>query len=122
MMVAIPYFLAGLLAIALIDTVGAIASRVFRFNYAYLSILSLVVYTAMGYLVARKAGFSIALLVNLALGFFDATVGLKLSMWAKANLGAYKDEVENTPVTHMLTIMLFVSMFFAYIGYLCTRL
>ena len=89
-----------------------------NFNFAYLSILSFTIYILLGYFIGAKANFSTALLASLIVGFYDATVGWKLSVMLKANMGMNTELIESISVTNALTIMLFVAPFFAFIGHL----
>jgi hypothetical protein len=115
---ALPFLLSGLLCITLIDTVGAYASRRLNFNYGYLAILSFAIYTVLGGVISKTHGLIIALLVNMVIGLYDATIGWKLSRRLNANTGLSNDELkELTPSTN-LTVMLAVSLLFTYIGYL----
>lgn len=118
MIEAFQFLLLALTAVTLIASLGAIASRVFNFNYGYLSILSFLVYVAIGYFVSPAAGLNIAILVSLAVGFYDATIGVKISFACKANFGRLQDEVEKVTPSFMLTTMLFISPLLAFIGYL----
>lgn len=83
--VALEYFVPGMLAILLVDTLGAITSRKYQFRYEYLGIISTIIYVGMGFLVSRQAGLATAAAVNCALGFFDSTIGLYLAIRLKAN-------------------------------------
>jgi hypothetical protein len=115
---AIPYTLAALLAVTILCSLGAVASRVFNFNFAYLSILSFTVYILIGYFVGGNANLSTAILSSLIVGFYDATVGWKISLKLKANMGINEELLDNITVSKALTIMLFVAPFFAFIGHL----
>lgn len=86
------YIFFGLFSITIVATAGAIASRKFKFKYVYLSVLSVVIYLLVGYLVDRQFGLWIAISVNGLLGLYDGTVGLKLCMLLKANVGNIKEE------------------------------
>jgi len=79
------YFLTGLIFITLIDTIGAFASRKLNFKYVYLSVVSFIVYVGIGYLISKQYGVTLALITNAILGFYDSTVGMRLSIIVKAN-------------------------------------
>ncbi|GAA0555003.1 hypothetical protein [Chitinophaga japonensis] len=81
------YLAIGLIIIILIDTVGAITSRRFSFDYRYLGILSLALYAVIGYFASREAGVVPAIVINGLLGCFDGTAGFWLSIRLKANNG-----------------------------------
>lgn len=108
----------AVLAVTLLCTIGAIASRKMQFNFVYLSILSYLVYIFLGYFVARKANLSTALLASLIVGFYDATVGWNLCKKLNANMGLESEQIKNLSTSKTLTIMLFMAPFFAFIGHL----
>ncbi len=87
------YLLAGLLTITIIDTVGAILSRKLQFKYAYLSILSFILYFSMGYLVMLRFDVEKVLVINALLGIYDGSVGLWLSLKLNANTGYDNEKV-----------------------------
>ena len=92
--VPITYFVISIIAVTLIDTVGAIASRKLKFKYGYLSFLSLAVYFALAYLNANYITLVSVVLVNAVLGFYDGTVGFWLSIILKANNGLTAEQVK----------------------------
>lgn len=109
--------LIGLIAITLIDSVGAIASRKYDFNYGYLTVLSLLVYATIGGLVSTMHNLSLALAINLLLGFYDATVGWWIAMRLKANTGLPEEELSKMTPAYTLQIMLVMSVLFTLIGH-----
>ena len=117
---AIPYILFSVLAVTLLCTVGAIASRRFQFNFVYLSIFSYVIYILIGYAVSLKANLSTAFLASLIVGFYDATVAWKLCIKLNANMGLESEQMKNLTTNKALFIMLFMAPFFTFIGYMFT--
>lgn len=117
----LPIILLALFAVTFIDTVGAWASRKFDFNYMRLSVASFIVYILIGYLIARQDGLLMAVIVNLLVGFYDATVGLKLALILRANY-RLKEEEKQYLTTHFSVIsMMLISPIMAFIGYLIAR-
>jgi hypothetical protein len=80
------YILGAIGSVTIIDTVGAVASRKLNFNYGWLTILPLLVYTLAGYFISAYVNFSLVLLSSLIIGIYDATVGWKLALIFKANM------------------------------------
>ena len=113
---AIPYTIFGLLAVTILCTVGAYTSRRFSYNFMYLSIISFFIYMGIGYFVTQKTNLSVAILSSLIVGFYDATVGWKLSLIFKANMQVDDELLESMTPTKGLTIMLFVAPLFTFIG------
>lgn len=108
--------LCGILAVTLIDAIGSISSRRLKFNYGWLSILSLMVYTLAPFLLAKKVSFEIALFSNLIIAFYDATVGYSISRKLKAYTGAVGWE-EKISISMLLLIMGFTALISGYVGY-----
>ena len=118
----IPALLSGLLVVTLIDTVGALASRKLNFNYAWLSVFSFLVYTSLGYIVSVHGGLLMALLINNAIGLYDATVGLRLAVALKANYILREEDKKYLSAQTTVASMLIIATVFAFIGYFITRL
>jgi hypothetical protein len=111
------YFLGGLVLITAIDTLGAIASRKFNFNYAYLSVLSFAVHIALGYFVSLQYGLSGAIVASAVAGLYDATIGFKLSIHLNANNGLSKEEALKTLNVKTVITVACISMVFGIVGY-----
>ena len=118
MVLVFPFLISGLLAVTAIDTLGAYTSRRMNFNYGYLAIFSFVVYGFIGYTVSKHFSLNLAFVTNLLIAFYDATIGWKLSRWCGANTGMTDEELANFKVSTTLSVMLFVSLLFTFIGYL----
>lgn len=114
----LPVLLCGLLVVTLIATVGAIASRKFNFQYTWLSLASAILYTWFGYIIAHEFDLLMALIVNNVIGFYDATVGLKLCIVCKANFRMVDEEVELPSTQFSVATMMFVSTALTFLGYL----
>lgn len=108
----------GLSALTLIATLGSIASRKFNFRYTQLAILSVVVYISAAYFVSKEYPLSTALLANFLLGFFDGTIGLKLSIAFKANMGLSDEEITKlVNANSSPLLMITISLALAVVGY-----
>jgi hypothetical protein len=69
-----PVVLAAAFLLAL-DIVGALTERPLGFPYPTLSVLSFLVYTAVGLLAAWRANFAVGVVSAAVVGFLDATLG-----------------------------------------------
>lgn len=118
LLLALPYIGVALVVVALLNTGGAIASRIFNFNFGYLSILSFAIYISLGYLIATVASFLVVVIGSLIVGFFDATAGMKLSRMFRANFGEAMEMASNITYSQALAVVLFIAPVFAGIGYL----
>jgi hypothetical protein len=112
---ALPTLLIGIVAITLLDCLGAIASRQMRFNYSYLSVITFIIYVAVAYVIAKRTDRKTTIIATGLLGLFDATIGWKLSMLLNANTGSMA--VEITP-TVLITTATFMTLFAALLGLL----
>lgn len=108
------FLIAGIASVTIIDTFGAIASRKFRFRYEYLAIISFAVYFFIGYFMS--SGLALAILTGLAVGFYDGTIGLKISQKLKPHSSISEKEFQQASVEESLVIMLVVSTLLSGIG------
>src|SRR5688572_28156502 len=88
--------LSGLIAVGLLDTFGSIASRQLDFDYSLLSFVSFIIYGTTWFVATRTKNIKTGIVYGMILGFFDSTIGLKISMLLDANTGDHKYEI--TPV------------------------
>ena len=111
--------LCGLIAVVLIATVGAIASRKFNFRYTLLSFVSLLLYIVIAYWVSKEAGLPGALIATAVIGLFDSTVGWDLCLRFNANLADEEaQEVINIPTSIRVMMMLLVALVCGGVGHL----
>lgn len=117
----LPILLAGLLIVTLIDTVGAIASRKLNFNYMWLGVASGILYTCVAYQIALQGGLLLAVIVNNLIGFYDATVGLKLALALKANYIVKEEEKKYLTTQYTVASMMLVASVLALLGYIIAK-
>ena len=108
-------FFVGILAVTLLDSFGAIASKQLNFNYSFLLVFSFVVYVGFAFLHARQSDKKTTIILTGLLGLFDATVGWKLSEILGANTG--KNNIEIT-TTIMIITAIFMTLFASLLGLL----
>lgn len=106
-------FLVGILAVTILDTFGAIASRQLNFNYSLLSVVSFFVYVGFAFFLARQADKKTTIILTGLLGLFDATIGWKLSEMLGANTGESNIEITTTI---MITTAIFMTIFASLLG------
>lgn len=105
--------LIGFLTIGIFDALSSIASNQFNFNYIYLALGSFIIYCFFGFLGTKEINLKVGVFVATATGFFDSTVGWKISMLLKANTGTIK----NNPTILMWSItIIFVTCLAALCG------
>lgn len=110
------YFLSGIAIITIIDSVGAILSRVLNFKYVYLIVVSVALYIFMGYLVAKNFNLSIALAINAVLGLYDGSAGLWLCLKLKANIDNREETANMLNVKTAVTMMV-IAVTLGLVGY-----
>ena len=106
-------FLLGVLLVTLLDSLGAIASRTFDFKYSNLSTVSTLLYLLIAFLITKKTDIKTGVIFSGLLGLFDATIGWKISMLLKANVGNLKTEI-NIVVWMIMAILM--ALFASIIG------
>lgn len=105
--------LSGLIAVGLLDIFGSIASRQLDFDYSLLSFVSFIIYGTTCFFATRTKNLRTGIIYGMILGFFDSTIGLKISMLLDANIGDYRYEI--TPV-FWIFIMIYMIGFGALAG------
>jgi hypothetical protein len=108
----------GLIGVTIIDTVGAVSSRKFNFKYEYLILLSAALYIYISFVASLEYNYLMAFLINGLIGFYDGTIGLKLSVYYKANGGLSPEKIHEIGKAKLAVMMINISFFFALIGFL----
>lgn len=103
--------------ITLIATAGAVASRKYNFKYTLFTIPSLVVYVVNSCIVAMHSNLVITIVSAILLGFYDSTIGLKLSVSYKANANFTDEQIVSGIDGKTVISMLIISVVFALVGY-----
>lgn len=110
------FYLAVILAIALFDVIGSLASRIFLFDYTKLIFASWCFYFIAGFVGCKRLGFVGGIISGLAAGFGNATLGWFLS----TAIGPYlpnRPQQEYGIVIVGITIVI-VSMLGTFFGFL----
>ena len=110
-------FILGVILIVFLDSIGAIASNRFNFKYIQLIPLSLAIYAVTGYILAKVTDFPTMALYMGLLGLFDGTIGLKLSIRCKANMGLSEEQIVKMQSARMAVMMMVVGIAFGSIGF-----
>ncbi|WP_146096381.1 hypothetical protein [Xanthomonas arboricola] len=80
-MQSLKFFALSCLAVVVFDAVASLASLMLGFSYTYAAFGSAILYIAFAFFAARKLGFWAAVLLGVAMGMTDATLGWAIS-WA----------------------------------------
>jgi hypothetical protein len=110
-------FILGVTLIVLLDTIGAIASNRLNFKYFQLIPLSLAIYAVIGYILAKVTNFPTMALYLGMLGLLDGTIGLKISIRCKANMGLSEDQLAKMQSVKTAVMMIVVGIAFGSIGF-----
>ncbi len=103
--------LVGLLSITVFDIIGSVLSAKLNFIYSNLWPISLAIYVLIPFFVTRVSNFKTGLISATLLGFFDSTIGWKLSTLLGANMGFVKINLSNTELIIMIIMITFYSTF-----------
>lgn len=101
----------GVLGILLYDSIGALASRSFGFDYSWLIIGTSLIYVFIGFSITGTLAFS--LLAGMLVGLFDSTVGWYIS-WM---IGPGQPQIEIGVPAIVLTIF-FVTFLGGVLGFI----
>jgi hypothetical protein len=110
-------FLLGSILIAVLDSLGAMLSNKLNFKYILLLPVSLAIYVFIGFLLGKTNNYPTTCLYAGLLGLFDGTIGLKLSIYFKANMGISKERVDKLESVGTSIYMIIVGLLFGSLGY-----
>lgn len=79
--------LTGCLVVAIFDALGSMLSRQLNFNYAWLTVGSVIIYALFSVSVANMSSSTLGVLTGGILGVFDSTVGMLIGQKLQANAG-----------------------------------
>ena len=101
----------GFLAITLFDIIGSITSS--KFNYPYIDLwpISLIIYISIPVFVTIASNFKTGMVAGSLLGFFDSTIGWKISMLLGANTFSAYINISNKQFAAMIIIVTLYSTF-----------
>ena len=109
----------GSIGIILIDTLGSLLSRKYRFNYAKLAPLSWLVWIGAGISVTTVLGSWKGGLVSGIMGFIDATIGNYIALRINPYVGGekfYREVMANRGWIAAVQLILWVSLLAFIVG------
>lgn len=77
----------GFLGVLAYDVLGSLSSRIFNFDYSYLTPISIVIYCAVGFFGTKEKGLKKGIWYTTQMGLFDSTIGWILAISLGANTG-----------------------------------
>jgi len=77
----------GLLATLLLNILGSLSSRIFAFDYSYLTPLSAIIYCFIGVITTKEFNLKKGVYYTTLMGLFDSTIGWMIAVLLKANTG-----------------------------------
>lgn len=103
--------LLGVVAIAILDSIGSILSRKLNFNYMLLTFVSIAIYSSTSICVASIGNTHNGILAGSFLGLFDATIGILIARKFKPNIGTeLQDDFEWKINFNMVMILVVFAM------------
>ncbi|WP_433863051.1 hypothetical protein [Sphingobacterium thalpophilum] len=110
----------GIFAVTLLAIVGSLLSRWFKIDYAWFSIVSIIIYIGLAFLIGLKQNLKITLWSIIRLGLYDSIIGLLLSLCLEANFNGFEKELYQYGIIGWLFIIILqiaFSMILGIIGY-----
>lgn len=110
----------GIFAVTLLAIVGSLLSRWFKIDYAWFSIVSIIIYIGLAFLIGLKQNLKITLWSIIRLGLYDSIIGLLLSLCLEANFSGFEKELYQYGIIGWLFIIILqiaFSMILGLIGY-----
>ena len=115
--ISLIFILAGIAIVTIVDAIGSILSRKMNFNYGYFTIVSIVAYTYIAYLVSVEINsWLMTMFIVLIIGFYDGTVGWIISQKLGANYGKAKEFAEKMTFAHTILAGLIFSILCGLLG------
>ena len=112
----------GLLTITLVDVLGSITSRKLNYKYVYITPVSFITYSLIGYVGYQIGPLMWVLLIASIVGIYDGTIGWRLSIILKANFGDKGEQAGNLSLSSRITGMAIVSGVFGLLGFVIAGL
>lgn len=104
----------GSFAVLMLDTIGSIASRQFRFRYSSLSIISCIFWFGTGFFAAWYGQLLLSLLAGGIVAFVEATLGWYIS-WL-IGPGRPKNKLSHTVIGKIVLIVTLKGAAIGFIG------
>ncbi|WP_286859452.1 hypothetical protein [Sphingobacterium sp. UBA7625] len=83
----------GIFTVTLVAIVGSLLSRWLKIDYSWFSIISIIIYIGLAYLIGLKQNLKTTLWSIIKLGLYDSVVGLLLSLWLEANFSGFEKKL-----------------------------
>ena len=103
------YTLIGIIAVTILTSLGAVASRKLSFSYVYLTPLSLVIFFTVGYMVSEDYSMTTAIFSAALVGLYDAAVGWHLFTLFGANLLFSREELEEVSINERIAGIMIIA-------------
>ena len=111
------FIISALIAVTLIATLGAVASRRYNFRYSRFAVVSFLLYTVVGYGIGSKANVAAVIVASSAIGLFDSTVCWQLCLRCRANLSIEEQQIGvEMPAYFRVVMTMVVAVFCGVLG------
>ncbi|MGB1294353.1 MAG: hypothetical protein ACPG6V_02655 [Flavobacteriales bacterium] len=112
----------SILVMLCLNFFGSIASRIFDFNYAYLSPLSFILYGLIGYLISKQQNLKTGTLFAAILGFTESTIGSFVAkLFGEPNTAGFQMEMTMSIWIFTIIMVTILASFSGLIGGVIAR-
>jgi len=114
----------GIIAVTVVDTVGPLLSRWLHFDYGWFSIISILIYIGVAYLIGRTQDLKTTIYSIIKLSLYDATVGFILSLLLGAYVSGFEKKIYQYGLMGWLIVIILgmgFSVILGLIGYKIAR-
>lgn len=106
----------AIFAVTLLAIVGSLLSRWFNFDYGWFSIISIIIYIGLAYLIGAKENLKTTLWSIIKLGLYDSIIGLLLPLWLDAHFDGFEKKLYEYGIVGWLFIIILQISFSILLG------
>ncbi len=104
----------GILAVLTVSILGSLSSRLFNFDYSYLTPISILIYCTVGSVGSAEKGLKKGVWYTTQMGLFDSTIGWMIAIVLGANTGSI--DIQPYSVTFFLLGVILITALTALLG------
>lgn len=104
----------GMLAVLTVAISGSLSSRLFNFDYSYLTPISMLIYGTAGFVGTTEKGLKKGVWYTTQIGLFDSTIGWMIAIVLGANTGSI--DIQPYSVTFFLLGVILITALAALLG------
>jgi hypothetical protein len=116
------YIIIAVVLVSIVATAGAWASHKLNFNYGYLTIATIIIYTGTTYLIAKQTNLYTLIYLSMALVcIYDAIVGWKLALFFNARMNLTEEQMQKVTIKYRLSAALLFLLICGIAGVIIAR-